>query len=107
MKQCMKCEICHAEIKCLKVSPNKRCVTCRELRQRIDAEDVFFLVVYLLLYLGFHAVGVILVMQEQVTSRVIGAFWLLICVIMFNFGLYRIGKEVCFIREVTVSYAPG
>jgi hypothetical protein len=60
----------------------------------------------MLLYLGFHAVGVILIMQDEITSIIIGVFWLLVCIIMFNYGLYRICKEVCYVREVKVSYEP-
>lgn len=60
----------------------------------------------MLLYLGFHAVGIILIMQAETTSRIIGAAWLLVCIVMFNYGLYRIVKEVCYIREVKVGYEP-
>lgn len=46
----------------------------------------------MVLYLGFHAVGVILILQDQLISRIIGVIWLLLSVIAFNYGLYKIVK---------------
>lgn len=58
----------------------------------------------MLLYIGFHAVGVVLIMQDQLISRIIGVFWLILSIIAFNYGLYKIIKEVCYIREAKVNY---
>jgi hypothetical protein len=60
----------------------------------------------MLLYISFHAVGIILLIQVETVSRIIGAFWLLISVLLFNYGLYRVLKEVCFVREANVNYLP-
>ena len=38
-------------------------MNCDEICERVDAEDVFFMVVFMCLYVAFHAVGVVLLIQ--------------------------------------------
>ena len=71
---------------------------CEEACERVEMEDVVFIFVFVLLYIGFHTVGVILVIQPEVVSRVIGGFWLLMCIILFNYGLYKVVAETCYVR---------
>lgn len=59
-----------------------------------------------MLYIGFHTVGIILILQDQLVSRIIGIFWLIISIIAFNYGLYKIIKEICYVREAEVKYDP-
>jgi succinate-acetate transporter protein len=70
----------------------------------MESEDIFFIFIFMLLYIGFHAVGVVLIMQDQLISRIIGVFWLVLSIVAFNYGLYKIVKEVCYIREAQVNY---
>lgn len=69
----------------------------------MEGEDVFFLAVYMLLYIGFHVIGVILLLQDSIVSKIIGAFWLALSVLAFNYGLYKIVKEICFVRDAQVN----
>jgi hypothetical protein len=69
----------------------------------MEGEDIFFLIVYMLLYVGFHTIGVILILQDSVVSKVIGAFWLAFSLACFNYGLYKIVKELCFVRDAQVN----
>ena len=81
-------------------------MNCDEICERVDAEDVFFMVVFICLYVAFHAVGVVLLIQPETVSKVIGGFWLLMCIILFNYGLYKIVCESCYVNEAKVHYRP-
>ena len=56
----------------------------------VEGEDIFFIVVFMFLYIGFHAVGVILLIQPEIITKVIGGFWLIMCIVLFNYALYKI-----------------
>ena len=88
------------------MAPSKRCLGCGELCERVEGEDIFFMVIFMFLYIGFHAVGVVLILQEDLVSRVIGVVWLLVVMVMFNYALWKIVKEVCYVKEAKVSYRP-
>jgi hypothetical protein len=60
-------------------------------------------VVFLVLYVGFHVVGVIIVMQDSLIGRIIGSFWLTATVIGFNYGLFRIIRKLLMVREAAVK----
>lgn len=60
----------------------------------------------MILYFGFHIVGVLLIVQKELLTRVIGAFWLLLSMGVFNYGLYKVMREICYVREVKVNYQP-
>ena len=60
------------------------------------------MVVYLLLYVGFHVVGVIIIVQDTLLAKVIGAVWLTATVIAFNFGLYKLVRKLFTVREAQV-----
>jgi hypothetical protein len=70
--------------------------------ESLEAEDVFFMVVYLLLYVGFHVVGVIIIIQDSLLARVIGSVWLAATIIAFNFGLYKLVRKLFTVREAQV-----
>jgi len=57
----------------------------------------------MLLYIGFHVIGVVLLLQDSIVSKIIGAFWLALSVLAFNYGLYKIVKELCFVRDAQVN----
>jgi len=57
----------------------------------------------MLLYIGFHVIGIVLLLQDSIVSKVIGGFWLLLSTIAFNYGLYKIVKEAFFIRDAQVN----
>ena len=103
MRQSLQCQICKSPINCLRISALKRCVTCDELQERVEGEDIFFLTIYMLLYIGFHVIGVVLLLQDSIVSKIIGAFWLALSVLAFNYGLYKIVKELCFVRDAQVN----
>ena len=69
----------------------------------MEGEDIFFLTIYMLLYIGFHVIGVVLLLQDSIVSKIIGAFWLALSVLAFNYGLYKIVKELCFVRDAQVN----
>ena len=68
----------------------------------MEAEDVFFMVVYMLLYVGFHAVGVVIIMQDSLLGKVIGSVWLAATLIAFNFALYKLVRKLFTMREAQV-----
>jgi hypothetical protein len=57
----------------------------------------------MLLYIGFHVIGVVLILQESMVSKIIGTFWLALSFLAFNYGLYKIVKELCFVRDAQVN----
>ena len=69
----------------------------------MEGEDIFFLTIYMLLYIGFHVIGVVLLLQDSIVSKIIGAFLLALSVLAFNYGLYKIVKELCFVRDAQVN----
>ena len=69
----------------------------------MEGEDIFFLTIYMLLYIGFHVIGVVLLLQDSIVSKIIGAFWLALSVLAFNYGLYKIVKKLCFVRDAQVN----
>lgn len=56
----------------------------------------------MLLYVGFHVVGVIIIIQETLLAKVIGSIWLTITVIAFNYGLYKLVKKLLTVREAQI-----
>lgn len=42
--------------------------------------------------------GVILIMQPETVSKVVGIFWLLLSFIAFNYGFYKLVREICYVR---------
>ena len=98
MKKRIECEICKHEIKTVRISSSKRCVTCSELRDELDNEDIVFIIAYMVLYIGFHVAGIILLVQNSLAAKIIGSIWLTISFITFNYGLYRLIKAFFIIR---------
>jgi hypothetical protein len=56
----------------------------------------------MLLYVGFHVVGIIIIIQESLLARVIGGVWLAATLIAFNFGLYKLARKLFTVREAQV-----
>jgi hypothetical protein len=81
-------------------------VRCEELGEGLEVEDVFFVAVYLLLYVGFHVVGVIIIIQDSLLAKVIGSVWLAATVVAFNFGLYKLIRKLFTVREAQVMDVP-
>jgi len=50
------------------------------------------------MYIGFHIVGIILILQESSISKIIGAIWLGASIIGFNYGLYKIISHSLIVR---------
>jgi hypothetical protein len=61
-------------------------------------EDIFFLIVYLLLYIGFHVVGIIIIVQDSLFAKIIGAVWLTAAIVAFNYGLYKLARKLFTVR---------
>jgi hypothetical protein len=72
------------------------------LGDSLEAEDVFFIIVYLLLYVGFHVVGVVIIIQDSLLAKVIGSVWLAATLVAFNFGLYKLVRKLFTVREAQV-----
>ena len=53
---------------------------------------------YAILYIGFHVVGIVIIVQDTVLAKIIGAVWLSATVIAFNYGLYKIIRKLFTIR---------
>ena len=68
----------------------------------MKSEDVFFIVVYMLLYVGFHVVGVVIIIQDSLLAKVIGSVWLAATLMAFNFGLYKLVRKLFTVREAQV-----
>ena len=68
----------------------------------LEAEDVCFIIVYLLLYVGFHVVGVVIIIQDSLLAKVIGSVWLAATLVAFNFGLYKLVRKLFTVREAQV-----
>ena len=66
-------------------------------------EDCAFLVVFGLLYVGFHGVGLLIVLQDSLMARIIGGIWLLAAVVGFNLAVYKIVSKTCIVRDPTVQ----
>lgn len=106
MKECLECEICKEPIRSLRVQSVRRCARCSELGESVETEDIFFVVIYLLLYVGFHVVGVIIIIQDSLLAKVIGSVWLTATVIAFNYGLYKLVRKLLTVREAQVVESP-
>ncbi len=65
------------------------------------------MVIFMLLYVGFHVVGIIIIIQESLLARVIGAVWLAATIIAFNFGLYNLVRKLLTVREAQVMEVEG
>jgi hypothetical protein len=72
------------------------------LGESLEAEDVCFIIVYLLLYVGFHVVGVVIIIQDSLLAKVIGSVWLAATLVAFNFGLYKLVRKLFTVREAQV-----
>jgi hypothetical protein len=72
------------------------------LGDSLEAEDVCFIIVYLLLYVGFHVVGVVIIIQDSLLAKVIGSVWLAATLVAFNFGLYKLVRKLFTVREAQV-----
>lgn len=73
-------------------------MTCAELRDELDNEDLVFIIAYMVLYIGFHVAGIILLLQNSLSAKIIGGIWLASSFIAFNYGLYRLIKAFFIIR---------
>lgn len=56
----------------------------------------------MLLYVGFHVVGIIIIIQDSLLARVVGGVWLVATLIAFNFGLYKLTRKLFTVREAQV-----
>lgn len=56
----------------------------------------------MLLYVGFHVVGVIIIIQASLLAWIIGGVWLAATLIAFNFGLYKLIRKLFTVREAQV-----
>lgn len=57
---------------------------------------------FILMYIGFHTVGIILLIQDSVISKIIGGLWLGASIVGFNYGLYKIITSSFIIREASI-----
>lgn len=64
------------------------------------------MLIYMLLYIGFHVVGVIIIIQDTLLAKVIGSVWLAATVVAFNFGLYKLTRKLFTVREAQVTEVP-
>jgi len=56
----------------------------------------------MILYIGFHVVGVIIIVQDSLIAKIIGSFWLGATIIGFNYGLYKIIKKLFMVRDAEI-----